>query len=90
TELETEVESLDAQISEWTSRRNAKLAELASLTNILSPIGRVPQEILSEIFLFVCLSDDDGHDYDVFRCTYILSTVCVAWKITAYSTPQIW
>ncbi|KAE9407294.1 hypothetical protein BT96DRAFT_153052 [Gymnopus androsaceus JB14] len=53
--LKHQVKSLEAQISELTRLKDAKLVELALFRNILSPIRRAPVEILSEIFELACL-----------------------------------
>ncbi|KAE9404860.1 hypothetical protein BT96DRAFT_397355 [Gymnopus androsaceus JB14] len=66
-DVETQVEKLQSQISELTHQKDAKLVEIASLENVLSPIRRVPPEIISEIFdLHVFLKRGS-------RCTSIVS-----------------
>ncbi|KAE9407240.1 hypothetical protein BT96DRAFT_986846 [Gymnopus androsaceus JB14] len=102
-ETEAQVESLqsqmseakrahEAQISDLMRQKDAKLVELASFRNILSPVRRIPVEILSEIFQLTCLPEDgildSGHDIVLY--TYNLSSVCAAWKKVAHATPQLW
>ena len=43
-DAETQIESIEAQISELMSQKHAKLVEIALLKNILSPVRRVPLE----------------------------------------------
>ncbi|KAJ3911472.1 hypothetical protein F5877DRAFT_25545, partial [Lentinula edodes] len=64
------------------------------LKNVLSPVRRVPPEILSEIFEWYCFSekkDVTGWRHDIVAC-YVptLVRVCVAWRNTAHGTPRIW
>ncbi|KAF9067676.1 hypothetical protein BDP27DRAFT_1160776, partial [Rhodocollybia butyracea] len=69
--------------------------ELEKLKNILSPIRRVPLDVLSEIFDLCSRNDSSDNwpkDIDtVVRYTpLVLASVCVAWKTTVYDTPKIW
>ncbi|KAE9386015.1 hypothetical protein BT96DRAFT_802333, partial [Gymnopus androsaceus JB14] len=90
--LEAQIENIEDQISELRRQKDAKLVEIASVRNVLSPIRRVPLEILSEIFELSCLPEDGifkaSHD-GIFR-THTLTRVCAAWRAAAYSTPGIW
>ncbi|KAE9403909.1 hypothetical protein BT96DRAFT_989891 [Gymnopus androsaceus JB14] len=86
-EAETQLGSLDGQIDQ----RDAKLVDIAACRNILSPIRRVPLEILAEILVLVCLPSYGWcASYDIIRYTSILSRVCVAWRKAAHNTPQLW
>jgi F-box-like len=48
----------------------------------LSPIRRLPLELLRQIFLF------NFEDYPC--CAWVLSAVCSLWRKTALSMPRIW
>ncbi|KAE9395947.1 hypothetical protein BT96DRAFT_134773 [Gymnopus androsaceus JB14] len=90
---ELKLQDLDeTHTSELIHRKDATLVEIASLRNILSPIRRIPFEILSDIFQLSCLPEDGifTSDYDIVRFTSRISCVCVAWRSIAHSTPQIW
>ncbi|KAE9401970.1 hypothetical protein BT96DRAFT_783696, partial [Gymnopus androsaceus JB14] len=91
-EAETHVEALEKQISELMRQKDAKLVEVTSLRNLLSPIRRIPVEILSEIFELSCLPEDGIFtvNYDIIRYTSMVSRVCVAWRKAAYATPRLW
>ncbi|KAE9395236.1 hypothetical protein BT96DRAFT_789690, partial [Gymnopus androsaceus JB14] len=75
----------EAQISSLMRQKDAKLVEIASLRNVLSPIRRLPPEILCEIFELA-----RQVDWDIVRSTYILCQVCVAWQKIAYAHPRLW
>lgn len=48
----------------------------------LSPIRRLPRELLQEIFLF---------NFEDFPCcAWVLSSVCSVWRRIALSMPRIW
>ncbi|KAE9403913.1 hypothetical protein BT96DRAFT_814310 [Gymnopus androsaceus JB14] len=53
-EAESQLESLENQISELTRQRDAKLVDIVACQNVLSPIRRVPLEILAEYLVLVC------------------------------------
>ncbi|KAJ4481750.1 hypothetical protein C8J55DRAFT_549251 [Lentinula edodes] len=93
-EAEFEATSLSAlkDANEKSLRRaDAKLSEIALIQNILSPIRRLPLEILSQIFEHVCLPKyHERPDEDVINTTFALCQVCIAWRMAAYTTPAIW
>ncbi|KAE9401971.1 hypothetical protein BT96DRAFT_918561, partial [Gymnopus androsaceus JB14] len=74
-EAGTHVEALEKQISELTRQKDAKLVEVASFRNLLSPIRRIPVEILSEILELSCLPNDGNltADYDIIRYASMVS-----------------
>jgi hypothetical protein len=68
---------------------NEMLTERATLEDqifhtmaYLSPIRRLPYELLRQIFLF------NFDDYPC--CAWVLCAVCVLWRKTALSMPKIW
>ncbi|KAE9401016.1 hypothetical protein BT96DRAFT_621603 [Gymnopus androsaceus JB14] len=74
-------------------QKDAKVLERDSILDILSPIRRAPVEILSEILELSCLPENGifTADFDLIRhAFYSLSSVCVAWRNAAHSTPRIW
>ncbi|KAE9404867.1 hypothetical protein BT96DRAFT_916546 [Gymnopus androsaceus JB14] len=91
-DVETQVEKLQSQISELTHQKDAKLVEIASLENVLSPIRRVPPEIISEIFELACLPEEGKsmYEHSIAQYTSILCAVCVAWRKVAHATPRLW
>ncbi|KAE9407223.1 hypothetical protein BT96DRAFT_150561 [Gymnopus androsaceus JB14] len=66
--LREQAESLEAQISELTRQTDAKLAELATFRNILSPVRRIPVEILSKIFQLACHPKRWYFQFQACRC----------------------
>lgn len=87
-ESEAQIENIEAQISELMRQKDAKVVEIASVRNVLSPVRRVPLEILSDIFEFSCLPEGGifsaFHD-GIFRAL-ILTRVCTSWRIAAHAS----
>ncbi|KAJ3806864.1 hypothetical protein F5876DRAFT_49229, partial [Lentinula aff. lateritia] len=87
-----EIESLDSQIATLTRDKDIQLAVRASLKNILSPVRRIPNEILAQVFEVVCYPEEGEFyaGFGVVRRTTCLSQVCVSWRRAAHNTPSIW
>ncbi|KAJ3915808.1 hypothetical protein F5877DRAFT_47892, partial [Lentinula edodes] len=65
-----------------------KLQQYNSVMNLVSPIGQIPREILSEIFTQALFAEDHPRDHFLALCRFC--RVSVAWRNTAITTPQIW
>ncbi|KAJ7641734.1 hypothetical protein FB45DRAFT_1054168 [Roridomyces roridus] len=61
--------------------------ELSSEDCLHDPIGHLPPEISSEIFIH-CL--DDYPDLQAQSCPTLLLTICRAWTAVALATPSLW
>ena len=66
-----------ARIDECIRKKDVALMEISSLRNVLSPVRRVPLEILSENYQ---LAYDP---FDAARYIFTICTVCVAWRKAA-------
>ncbi|KAF9067697.1 hypothetical protein BDP27DRAFT_1296055 [Rhodocollybia butyracea] len=92
---ETEIENLNLKTRKSRLTLQHRIDELEKLKNALSPIRRVPFDILSEIFILSCCDKDFGNrpkqTTTAIRYTpLILASVCVAWKTVTHKTPEIW
>ncbi|KIK59497.1 hypothetical protein GYMLUDRAFT_44468 [Collybiopsis luxurians FD-317 M1] len=76
--------------AETSFESESKLVELSLLRNLLSPIRRIPVEVLATIFELICWSPHFPPTYGVMRSASIISSVCIAWRNTAHATPHIW
>ncbi|KAH9480797.1 hypothetical protein JR316_0007397 [Psilocybe cubensis] len=56
---------------------------------ILSPVRRIPPDILSTIFMY-CLPMDRNPDMRASECPMLLTRVCSAWRSLALSFPRLW
>ncbi|KAI0055613.1 hypothetical protein BV25DRAFT_1736719 [Artomyces pyxidatus] len=73
--LDAEISDLEIALSSFRTRRNA-----------LSPIGRLPPEILVRIFSFDTTPDDGSPTYHLMRITHI----CRRWRSVAIGCPTLW
>ncbi|KAE9391950.1 hypothetical protein BT96DRAFT_979630 [Gymnopus androsaceus JB14] len=102
-ETETQIKTLDnqmnelkhvyeTQVSELMLQKQAKLYEITSLRNVLSPIGRLAVELLAVIFEDICLSEDsvDNEEHDVMRSVFMISGVSTGWRKVIRETPKVW
>ncbi|EIM87221.1 uncharacterized protein STEHIDRAFT_45579, partial [Stereum hirsutum FP-91666 SS1] len=64
-------------------------ADLHALKQILSPMRRLPLELLSRIFFHV-LEDHDSDDQAVMHSLSLICQVCSGWRALAFGTPRLW
>ncbi|KAJ6484208.1 hypothetical protein C8R45DRAFT_1148600 [Mycena sanguinolenta] len=86
--LDAEIARLEERVRELSAERTALSKYHAHNTRILSPVRRIPVEILSEIFLWASPSV-----YDVFDpegSPWTLTHVCAKWRAIALSKPSLW
>ncbi|KAF5366493.1 hypothetical protein D9757_012185 [Collybiopsis confluens] len=94
--VEDEIQSLDTGTPELDGLKAAKLVELSFLHNTLAPVRRLPQELLSQIFLSFCFPERDDKESalpNVFQLARSIDTIAevgIAWKNAVYATPMLW
>ncbi|KAF8154384.1 hypothetical protein K438DRAFT_1778014 [Mycena galopus ATCC 62051] len=75
-------------------QRNAELLSLhKSHSSIISPLRRMPNEMLQEIFFWSLPSVQDSKYCTRFRIKdspWILTQICHRWRVLAISTPALW
>ncbi|KAF8211000.1 hypothetical protein K438DRAFT_1530063, partial [Mycena galopus ATCC 62051] len=92
--------SLDDEISKLQEKLRQLEDERASLANyrtrnaaILSPIRRMPPEVLGEIFLWTLPAIDDilrvGR-FDMSRSPWLLTRISGRWRAVSVSNPLLW
>ncbi|KAF7339188.1 hypothetical protein MVEN_01996100 [Mycena venus] len=69
-------------------QRRRRSKEIASLTAVLSPIRRVPPEILAEIFQ-LCVQTTMASS-SAFPDSLPLGQVCSSWRAISHNTPRLW
>lgn len=69
-------------------------AHMAGIRSIMSPIQKLPQEILDEIFKYICCSGDTNPNWisrdEKHLPTITISRVCIRWYNLVMSTPALW
>ena len=76
------VASTRRTIDNLTSERAALQREITLALAYISPIRRLPQELLREVFLINFENNP--------RCAWGLSSVCTLWRRIALSMPKLW
>ncbi|KAF8195629.1 hypothetical protein K438DRAFT_1826258, partial [Mycena galopus ATCC 62051] len=93
---EAQLARIDAQIKEVENTLDQLKTQRASLRQpidahraLISPIRRIPQDVLIEIFLS-CLPSEHNAIIDPAEAPLVLGRICRYWKSIAYSTPMLW
>ncbi|KAJ7608547.1 hypothetical protein FB45DRAFT_382430 [Roridomyces roridus] len=84
-----ELARLDALISQLATERASLQVVVDSHRALLSPIRRIPEDFLREIFVS-CLPDNHDAFMDATQSPLLLGRVCGLWRRVAYSTPRLW
>ncbi|KIM75160.1 hypothetical protein PILCRDRAFT_79293, partial [Piloderma croceum F 1598] len=82
------ISRLDLQINDLLNRRRALCNYRQMLVTLLSPIRRLPHELLGEIFRY-CLPRN-YHKKGAHKAVMLPSHVCKHWRDVALSTPTLW
>ncbi|KAE9390313.1 hypothetical protein BT96DRAFT_833590, partial [Gymnopus androsaceus JB14] len=80
----------DAEMHRMHLRRELLKSYAEKLTTLLSPIRRLPNEILSRIFMFYCKENDLTSRYPGGAAALTISAVCTRWRELAISQPVLW
>ncbi|KAK1231246.1 hypothetical protein PQX77_005651 [Marasmius sp. AFHP31] len=86
---QTEISRLKTLIYSLESKRDALKKNADRYQSLLSPIRRMPPEILLSIFKFACDENELGHQSELPEVV-VLSMVCGGWREMAISTPALW
>lgn len=89
TDAETDVKFINSQVSEvqllFCSLSKYRATLLRSLNLRVSPICKLPPEILGEIFKYACSSGSKK-----FTTPMRIGAICNHWRQVAWSVPQLW
>ncbi|KAJ7131945.1 hypothetical protein C8R46DRAFT_1235722 [Mycena filopes] len=92
-QLENTILKVSLVLSELRFQKQRRMDSLTALGRILSPIRRVPPEILSEIFQWCChmnLYADDRRITNVRAPPLLLGQVSSLWREVSQNTPRLW
>ncbi|KAI5896755.1 uncharacterized protein SCHCODRAFT_02493119 [Schizophyllum commune H4-8] len=79
---------INAQIAAPQARLGAIRRQSAITKSLLAPVRRLPQEILSDIFLLALPTD--YHHHPAGRTPLNIAEVCYTWRETALGTAALW
>lgn len=96
--LEEAMRDRQAALSALKAEHTTLSKSIEAHTNLLSPIRRIPQDVLSLIFIF-CAEDEDERPLQFWglgaharrpSISVLLSHVSMDWRYTALETPDLW
>ncbi|KAE9409580.1 hypothetical protein BT96DRAFT_789278, partial [Gymnopus androsaceus JB14] len=91
---QTELRRLQDMSREMEAQKQLLEAYMAGIRCIMSPIYKLPQEMLGEIFQYLCCGDIDANRICYNRNdqlpTFTLSRVCIRWYRLVAATPALW
>ncbi|KAF9560630.1 hypothetical protein CPC08DRAFT_665167 [Agrocybe pediades] len=87
--LNNEIERLQTVLNDLQGQRDALGLVIHEHYRLLTPIRRLPDDMLSEIFLW-CLPDKHNAVMSAAEAPLLLGRVCSRWRYVAYRTPRLW
>lgn len=73
----------EATVQSLEDQRNELEAKITRAQAYLAPVRKLPDELLSEVFLIIWHGGDK-------KCAWKLAAVCRLWRRVALSLPKIW
>ncbi|KAF7356380.1 hypothetical protein MVEN_00970400 [Mycena venus] len=87
--LDAEIKDMEIALSQLKERRALLKMPIDAHMALISPMRRIPQDVLVEIF-FSCLPLQHNALIDPAEAPLILGRICRDWRRVAYSTPMLW
>ncbi|KAJ7069473.1 hypothetical protein C8F01DRAFT_515025 [Mycena amicta] len=88
-EPHTRLRTLDETIQKLQEERDKLAAHIATYQALISPMRRVPHDVLQEIFL-ECLPKNRNCAMSAFEAPVLLARICGEWRSLAFQTPALW
>ncbi|KAJ6580786.1 hypothetical protein B0H19DRAFT_894069, partial [Mycena capillaripes] len=92
--LDNEISKLQEKLKQLEDERTLLSSYRTQNTAILSPLRRLPPEVLGEIFSWTMPSVNDALDLGRFdtgaNSPWVLTRVCSRWRAISLSTPSLW
>ncbi|KAJ7741295.1 hypothetical protein B0H16DRAFT_1728553 [Mycena metata] len=87
--LEDEIRELQKTLDELAAERDSLVGYMDSHRALLSPIRRLPLDILQEIFL-ACIPTHRNCAMSALEAPVLLGRICSSWRSISLSTPRLW
>ncbi|KAK7048061.1 hypothetical protein R3P38DRAFT_3307022 [Favolaschia claudopus] len=87
--LEAEIELTENVLKQLKARRTSLKEPIDAHKALISPVRRLPEDILEEIFSS-CLPSNHNALMDSAEAPLLLGRICRVWRRVAYSTPRLW
>ncbi|KAJ7143614.1 hypothetical protein C8R43DRAFT_1014781 [Mycena crocata] len=84
-----EIQRIDDEIAQLQARRLKLSTYVSEYTALISPMRRLPSDIVREIFIS-CLPANHNPIISAEEAPLLLTRVCSIWRSIALSTPRMW
>ncbi|KAJ7253494.1 hypothetical protein C8J57DRAFT_1348246, partial [Mycena rebaudengoi] len=88
-DLTESIQNLQASLDELVRQRDQLNAFVDEHLALVSPVRRLPPDIVQEIFI-ACLPEDRNAPIDTNTAPLLLCRICRAWRHVTLSTPRLW
>ncbi|KAH9484811.1 hypothetical protein JR316_0001713 [Psilocybe cubensis] len=88
-ELENNIRVLEIQLEDLKAKRTTTKETISRYRAVLSPIRRLPADVLREIFLH-CLEKHRNPAMLASEAPMLLTRICSSWRSIAQSSPLLW
>ncbi|KAJ7160143.1 hypothetical protein C8R46DRAFT_1223640 [Mycena filopes] len=88
-QLDAQIAQAQALLHRLSARRVELIEDIDAHKALLSPMRRLPQDVLGEIFIS-CLPSTHNAVVDPRSAPLLLGLVCRRWRGIAHSTPRLW
>ncbi|KAJ6512974.1 hypothetical protein C8R45DRAFT_961982 [Mycena sanguinolenta] len=87
--IDARIEEIELALEQLKEQRALLKTPIDAHRALISPIRRIPQDVLIEIFR-ACLPSEHDALIDFAEAPLLLSRICRHWRNVAYSTPMLW
>ncbi|KAF7348253.1 hypothetical protein MSAN_01778900 [Mycena sanguinolenta] len=87
--IDTQIEAMEIALGQLKEQRALLREPIDAHRALISPMRRVPQDILLEIF-FSCLPTEHNALMDPAEAPLVLGRICRYWREVVYSAPMLW
>ncbi|KAF7348307.1 hypothetical protein MSAN_01784400 [Mycena sanguinolenta] len=87
--IDTQIEALEITLGQLKEQRAALKGPIDAHKALISPMRRIPQDVLLEIF-FACLPTEHNAVIDPAEAPLVLGRISRHWRDVAYSVPMLW
>ncbi|KAH6911001.1 hypothetical protein BKA70DRAFT_1398666 [Coprinopsis sp. MPI-PUGE-AT-0042] len=88
--VEPQIVSLDAEIEAMKQRRAVYASFVADHRALISPIRRMPPDILRNVFSYCVPYDTPERSMQISSAPLLLTQICRHWRNLAIKTPTLW
>ncbi|KAJ6492550.1 hypothetical protein C8R47DRAFT_1121027 [Mycena vitilis] len=89
-QLDAQIDSLQSTLTKLTRTRGATAEYVRQHRAVISPLRRMPPELLCEIFALAWFSEEDEDTTNTARVPWYLGHICRSWRDAAVSYPPLW